>query len=213
MSQAGTGRTLLPGHLHIPGIYVSWVGMLHAICFWHAAHCCLVMVRFTMTRHVCVCVSLLGATHEVCSWHAQHNCQIHQASEWQCTSSSCVEQRPPPLCILSSAQLSSAQLSSAQLSSAQALCQAIPVMTSSVWIDNIHMFHLDLGKFGNASKALMCWLSLASCRSPIRRISEVMLLVFVTSSLWFLVAYASRSASANNPTSTANNPRSSANNT
>ena len=84
-----------------------------------------------------------------------------------------------------------AQLSSAQLSSAQALCQAIPVMTSSVWIDNIHMFHLDLGKFGNASKALMCWLSLASCRSPIRRISEVMLLVFVTSSLWFLVAYAS----------------------
>jgi len=112
-----------------------------------------------------------------------------------------------------SAQLSSAQLSSAQLSSAQALCQAIPVMTSSVWIDNIHMFHLDLGKFGNASKALMCWLSLASCRSPIRRISEVMLLVFVTSSLWFLVAYASRSASANNPTSTANNPRSSANNT
>ena len=85
----------------------------------------------------------------------------------------------------------SAQLSSAQLSSAQALCQAIPVMTSSVWIDNIHMFHLDLEKFGNASKALMCWMSLASCRSPIRRISEVMLLVFVTSSLWFLVAYAS----------------------
>lgn len=29
------------------------------------------------------------------------------------------------------------------------------------------------------------------CRSPIRRISEVMLLVFVTSSLWFLIAYAS----------------------
>ena len=29
------------------------------------------------------------------------------------------------------------------------------------------------------------------CRSPIRRISEVMLLVFVTSSLWFLFAYAS----------------------
>lgn len=29
------------------------------------------------------------------------------------------------------------------------------------------------------------------CRSPIRRISEVMLLVIVTSSLWFLIAFAS----------------------
>ena len=96
-----------------------------------------------------------------------------------------------PLCMLSSAQLSSARLGSAQLNSAQALCQATLTMTFSVLIDKINMFHLDIDNSENASKALMFWLSLGSCRSPIRRISEVMLLVFVTSSLWFLVAYAS----------------------
>jgi len=65
------------------------------------------------------------------------------------------------------------------------------ISTFSTLIDNSNMFHLAIDDVEKASSALMFWLSLRSCRSPIRRISEVMLLVFVTSSLWFLVAYAS----------------------
>ena len=48
-----SGRALLSGHVQTPGIHVSWVGILHATCFWHAEHCCLAIIRFIRTIYLC----------------------------------------------------------------------------------------------------------------------------------------------------------------